>query len=327
MYEVTLAMPVYNVEQYIHKALLSVLNQSFQSLEFLIIDDCGSDKSMDIARDLLKDHPRAEHVKIIDHGVNRGTGATKNSALDAARGKYIFFMDSDDELTPTAIEELHKLIEKHKVDFVVAGYDKFTLEGEKIKGYHYPDQIIRGRSEIINHIFPSSLQVSLHWPTWNKLYNREFLRQNNIRAVDHHLIEDMTFSMKVYTTAKSFASSSLTILHYNIREGSAVSQIKEGFTLRIAQEHVEIMGDYKLTLKELNATQTYPNLYKWVLGYLLYLLSKIRESHHLEAALKKQFQEQMLKDFPFASKGSKIAFCIKNHMPKWAITLKKKLLK
>ena len=105
-YKVTLAMPVYNVEKYVERALLSALNQTFDSIEFLIVDDKGTDRSMEIVSEIVSTHPRGKDVRIIDHVVNQGTGATKNSAIREAKGEYLFFMDSDDCLSRDCILSL-----------------------------------------------------------------------------------------------------------------------------------------------------------------------------------------------------------------------------
>ena len=110
MYKVTIAIPVYNVEMYVKQSLLSALDQTFDSIEFLIIDDKGTDKSINIIRNVMETHPRGEHIRIVDHGVNQGTGATKNTAIKEASGEYIYFMDPDD-----LIEKMIKLLDKlHK---------------------------------------------------------------------------------------------------------------------------------------------------------------------------------------------------------------------
>ena len=94
MYKVTLSMPIYNVAPYVERALLSALNQTFESIEFLLVDDRGTDNSMDIVRRIIKDHPRGKDVRIIEHPHNIGLGATRNTAIDNAQGEYLFFMDS-----------------------------------------------------------------------------------------------------------------------------------------------------------------------------------------------------------------------------------------
>ena len=119
MYKVTLSMPIYNVAPYVERALLSALNQTFESIEFLLVDDRGTDNSMDIVRRIIKDHPRGKDVRIIEHPHNIGLGATRNTAIDNAQGEYLFFMDSDDEITPDCIQVLYDKMMEEKVDFVV----------------------------------------------------------------------------------------------------------------------------------------------------------------------------------------------------------------
>ena len=81
-------MPIYNVEQYIERALLSALNQTYQNLEILIVDDLGHDNSMDIVYQLKHTHPRGNCIRIITHKKNLGLGGTRNTAIESAQGKY-----------------------------------------------------------------------------------------------------------------------------------------------------------------------------------------------------------------------------------------------
>ncbi|MDR1668056.1 MAG: glycosyltransferase, partial [Bacteroidales bacterium] len=112
---VTLSMPVYNVAPFVERALQSALNQTFENIEFLLVDDRGDDDSMDIVRRVVAQHPRGKDVRIIEHPVNIGTGAARNTAIDHASGKYLFFMDSDDEITEDAIEKLYRAMQETPV--------------------------------------------------------------------------------------------------------------------------------------------------------------------------------------------------------------------
>lgn len=109
-YEVTLSIPVYNVEKYIHTALFSALNQNFESIEFLIVDDKGTDRSMELVNEIVSTHLRKNDIRIIDNLVNKGLSECRNIAVREAKGKYLYFMDSDDEIVPECISILHKRI-------------------------------------------------------------------------------------------------------------------------------------------------------------------------------------------------------------------------
>ena len=91
-------MPIYNVEQYIERALLSALNQTYQNLEILIVDDLGHDNSMNIVHQLKSTHPRGNCIRIITHKKNLGLGGTRNTAIEFAQGKYLYYFTRESRL-------------------------------------------------------------------------------------------------------------------------------------------------------------------------------------------------------------------------------------
>ena len=124
---ITLSMPIYNVEQYIERALLSALNQTYQNLEILIVDDLGHDNSMNIVYQLKHTHPRGNCIRIITHKKNLGLGGTRNTAIESAQGKYLYFMDSDDAIVPDCIETLYNIISQEKEnELTVLGTTRFV---------------------------------------------------------------------------------------------------------------------------------------------------------------------------------------------------------
>ena len=86
---VSIAIPVYNVEPFIEKCLLSVFCQSYQNLEILVVDDCGQDASMDIVYNLQKTHSCGSLIKVIKQPFNEGVAYARNTAIDRAKGKYL----------------------------------------------------------------------------------------------------------------------------------------------------------------------------------------------------------------------------------------------
>ena len=115
---ITLAMPVYNVEEYVERALLSALNQTYDNIEYLVIDDKGNDNSMTIVKNIVSTHPRGKSVRVIEHPVNLGLGEARNTSINQANGEYLFFLDSDDEITPDCIKKLYEEMLKTNVDMV-----------------------------------------------------------------------------------------------------------------------------------------------------------------------------------------------------------------
>ena len=177
MYKVSLAIPIYNVSLFVERALLSVLNQTYDNIEYLIVDDKGQDDSMDIVHRIIKDHPRGKDVRIIEHPYNIGLGATRNTAIDNAQGEYLFFMDSDDEIIPTCIEILVHKMQEHPVDFIAASHMKKDLSGKTYPTY---SPILIQGDDLPVAQYRYAQNNDIYVMSWNKLYNLNFLKSHNI---------------------------------------------------------------------------------------------------------------------------------------------------
>ena len=115
-YDVTIGIPVYQVEKYIRESLESALSQTFPNIEFLICDDCGTDTSIAIVREYQKKHSRGKDIRIVRQPHNMGLGCARNRMIVEAKGRYIFFMDSDDILSLNAIESLYEQAKKYDAE-------------------------------------------------------------------------------------------------------------------------------------------------------------------------------------------------------------------
>lgn len=109
--KVSILVPVYGVEKYIGQCARSLFEQDYQHIEYVFVNDCTRDRSIEILLETLKSYPRrASQVKIVDHEVNRGLAAARNTALDHATGEYVLPVDSDDYLS--ARDAVSRLMEK-----------------------------------------------------------------------------------------------------------------------------------------------------------------------------------------------------------------------
>lgn len=249
MYKVTLAMPVYNVEKYVEQALLSALAQTFESIEFLIVDDKGTDKSMDIVNRIIASHPRGKDVRIIDHGVNQKLGAARNSAIREAKGEYLYFMDSDDMITEDCIELLYNKMQEFPADYVIGSLTLMQNETTLEKNI-YNNLLLRNQEDI--YLYQKNNNNPIPIITCNKLYNIHFLRNNKIFCIPYHLTEDVFFSFLVFFHAKSILLiENITYYYYRNNysiTGSAIHQ--QGVNENIAKEYSEIISSIKNFLKE-----------------------------------------------------------------------------
>jgi glycosyltransferase involved in cell wall biosynthesis len=202
---ITIAIPVYNVSAYIERCLLSALSQTYRPLEILIIDDCGSDDSMYKVRNLLLAEVNGGvecAVRIIEHEHNLGAGASRNSAIDHASGKYLFYLDGDDELEPECIELLHNEQIRSGVD-VVCGSSAIISESSEYVANISACKVYteRDRKSLIQSYFNGRFPVE----TWNKLYELSYLRRSDIRCVASQTIEDNYFTFHLLLKIRSYS--------------------------------------------------------------------------------------------------------------------------
>lgn len=257
-YLVTIAMPIYNAALYVEKSLLSALNQTFPSIEYLLVDDKGDDESMEIVAKILEAHPRAGDVRIIDQVYNQKTGAARNACIDNATGKYLLFMDSDDLLSLDCIEKLYNEMQIHPVDFVAGAINRITNIGRIFDYGLYPPvekYIAEGSNAVAaycymhnGNIFPMS---------YNKLYNLSFLRQNKIRCVPHFLIEDPWFTYQVILSARSCSLLKDITYFYLVNDNSVTSVRYSETNARQYAETQKLKSSY---IKSWAKTRIYPAL-------------------------------------------------------------------
>lgn len=126
--KISIIIPVYNVSSYIEACLKSVFNQTYTDIEVVLVDDCGTDNSMEVAERVVSEFGWQERVKIIHHSHNRGLSAARNSGIQVSTGQYLFFLDSDDELPKEAMQSFMHYIERYgEADFLIGNY---IVEGD-----------------------------------------------------------------------------------------------------------------------------------------------------------------------------------------------------
>ena len=201
-YEVTIGIPVYNVEKYIRLTMDSALAQTFDSIEFLVLDDCGTDASMDIVREYQQTHPRGKDIRIIRQPQNGGLGRARNRIIEEARGRYLYHLDADDAIAPNTISLLYEQAVKYNADMVYGSYRRIEqFDGEEKKeDYSYQRQVFLQENEFADRVY--SDYGFLQANTWNFLIKREIYLKNNIRHKAVNFWEDFstTIDLPTYVT-------------------------------------------------------------------------------------------------------------------------------
>ncbi len=170
---ISIIIPVYNVEHYVRDSILSALEQTYPNIEYLIVDDCGSDNSIAIIQQVLKTHKRAEAVSFIRHDNNKGVSAARNTALAYAHGDYVYFMDPDDRLIPDCITLHHKAITKSNSDL--------TLANIKVEGKQTVH--VKPLPEDVANYSPQLSFYKLVWNSsvCNRLYKMSVIKDNALQ--------------------------------------------------------------------------------------------------------------------------------------------------
>lgn len=179
---VTIGVPVFNVEPYIEKCLLSVLNQTYLNLEILIVDDLGNDNSMDIVEGLQKSHPNGHLMRIIRHSQNKGIGEARNTIISQAKGAYLFFVDSDDFIELNTIDTLLRVAEENDTDAVFSScrrVDYNTLEELPTFKYSSREEFF-GKDVFANYVC-QDLRWHVGINVWNILFRLDFLLKGHFR--------------------------------------------------------------------------------------------------------------------------------------------------
>lgn len=236
---VSIGVPVYNVELYIEKCLLSILNQTYKELEIIVVDDCGTDKSMQIVNDIRLSHPNGDKIRIIKHPSNKGIGEARNTIIKACKGKYVYFIDSDDYIEPNAIELLCTQSEKYKTEVTIASHRKVAWEtGTEMPTYQYSSfHYIHGKDAFANYVC-ADLRWHIAIVVWNILFLVDFLRHNYLLFAGRK-DEDALFLSDYYSEVLSaiimpditynYVARPDSIMGYMSRNEIPIREIRERF--------------------------------------------------------------------------------------------------
>lgn len=215
--KVSIIIPIYNVSTYIKNCLESVWKQPYQNLEVILVDDCGTDNSMEIVQEYLECHDFAE-VKIIRHTHNRGLSAARNTGLEAATGDYVYFLDSDDALTEDSISILTTPVEEQLYDFVIGNYE-VDGDDKEYPALTLSSGALRSNKEILH----AYAEAKWYMMAWNKLCNRKFLLDNKLFFEEGLLHEDVIWSFELACKARSMYVVQKPTYKYTIRTASIMT--------------------------------------------------------------------------------------------------------
>lgn len=216
---VSIIVPLYKVEAYIGRCLNSIAEQTYPNIECILVDDASPDQSLAIAEDFLK--KSGLNFKILKQPINKGLSEARNSGTKNATGKYLYFLDSDDEITPTAIENLVNLAEQTLAEITVGQNLVIRESGEKQNVFKVQaeQESIAGNMEIFKSFIHGIYPVM----ACDKLLLRDFLLKNQLFFEPGLLSEDELWSFQCALKLQKIAfwKGEDTYLYY-FRDGSII---------------------------------------------------------------------------------------------------------
>lgn len=228
MIKVSIVVPVYNVENYLRKCLNSLVNQSLEEIEIIVVNDGSPDGSQKIIEEFAAKFP---HKIIPLKKANGGLSDARNYGIPFCKGKYIGFVDSDDYVEPTMYETLYKIAERNCSDIVMCDYYK---EYENYRKRVHVNAVSNPRQ-----VFYCMLAAA-----WNKIYKRSVIMDSGVRFPVGLYYEDTAFFSMLIPNVNRIDTVNEPFVHYVQREGSIANS--QGIkTEQIFQIFDEIIKDYK----------------------------------------------------------------------------------
>lgn len=262
---ISIIIPVYNVNKYIGDCLNSVINQSYTgSIECIIINDCTPDNSIEIANNIIEKYKGNITFKIIEHKENKGLSAARNTGIKHAQGEYLFFLDSDDEISPTCIEVLCKPLQERKYDFIIGNYittGNISIEVSKLL---LDSGEILSNSKIISH-YESYLWYMM---AWNKLCNTKYIKENSLYFKESLTHEDDLWSFQLACTAQKIYIVNECTYIYKLRDNSIITSNKFNHHIKSLTLVIKYMIEYSINNKVNNIA------YNIIYNYKSYTLNQ-----------------------------------------------------
>lgn len=250
---VSIIVPVYNAEKYLKRCLDSLLKQTLKNIEIILVDDASSDKSYNILKEYQ--NKNMEKIQVIHLDSRRGPGGARNAGIEASRGEYIGFVDSDDDVKCSMYEILYKSALKGRYDIVDAAfYNEFAMQNMRTIGNNVLGKLSLDKKK--------DLMIHAGF-IWSKIIKRNIIIDNNIRFRENSIYEDIDFIRLVIINSKKIYAVDKIL--YNYRNNSESITNAYGTMLQINAK-IDCMKSLVSKFKKLDIY----DIYEEELIYLIY---------------------------------------------------------
>lgn len=216
----SIIVPVYNVELYIERCINSILKQTYNQFELILVDDGSTDQSKQICYDARQ---RDNRVKVMCQD-NKGASAARNKGIENAKGEYILFLDGDDFwLHDNILEQINQRMQKKKSDVLIYNYAKVVDYKISFPYFEKEDMPVKYRGKAsFQYIYDNDLWTS---SAWNKAINKRLFENDELRFIEGITAEDIEWCARVLKKAESLDYINLVAVGYVQRIGSVTSNV------------------------------------------------------------------------------------------------------
>ena len=236
--KVTIAVPVYGVEKYIKRCARSLFEQTYQDIEYLFVDDCSPDKSIDILREVIDDYPvRKPHVRIISHEKNRGLSAARNTAVTNTFSEFLLHVDSDDYIDLFAVEKLVQKQMQTNADIVSCGY----VEDYSKCSIPHKSNFPQTNDEWVLMVLQRKIQCNI----WGRLIRHSLLIDNHINCIEGcNMGEDFQVIPRLFYYAKNISYIEDYAYHYNCMNIGSYTKVFSEKESRQSFQGLDLIKDF-----------------------------------------------------------------------------------
>lgn len=238
--KVSVIMPIYNAIDYLRPAIDSVIDQTLRELELICVDDGSTDGSLHVLKEYRERDPR---VRIMTTQSNAGAAAARNKGLAGARGEYVIFLDADDFVEPTLLEQLYAAACSDRLDITVAKYD---LYNDKKACFERTVKCDKGEIFETDRVVSRSTHPSIIFQcttgyVWNKLFRRSFLVEKGLSFDSElYVFEDTYFVMTALALASAVGKVQQVLVHHRIYSDQAKKRLFKKYYGQVPEIYVRI---------------------------------------------------------------------------------------
>lgn len=311
---ISIIVPVYNVEKYLNKCINSILNQTFEDYELILVDDGSTDNSSRICDEYAKIDDR---IKVI-HKINGGLSSARNMGIENSCGEYIAFIDSDDYIHPQMIEILYNNIKMYQADISICNYEN-VKENEAynkiiFKDFKLIDREIKEYTNIDALKELDNKNVLIFTIACNKLYKKQLF--NNVRYKEGKIHEDEFIIHELLYYSSKIVYTNKKLYYYFMREGSITKSKYSISRIDLLDAHKERIRFFRNIVKDKDMVERAVFGYSKTFFRVYYRLKyEVEDSDKCLRALKREYESNLINILrnPYYTKKEKIiiiVFCI-----------------